>query len=252
MAQYSFGTGTIAAVSTSVSNPTPVQFGVCQNISIDFKRSIKELVGQYQVPVALGAGELKISGKISWARISIQAYNSLFFGQTVATGMVQQTPAPGISGTVPATPYQLTPTVPNSGTWSEDTGVFYSATGTQFVRVASSPTIGQYSVSAGVYTFAAADTAATVLFFFNYTMATGNKVALSNQLMGSAPTFELTAQEQFAQFGTTKLMCIQLNSCMANDLTFPLKNTDFTIPDMGFMIQADAAGNFGTLSITDP
>ena len=72
--------------------------------------------------------------------------------------------------TIPATPYQITPTQPY-GNWAQDDGVTY-ANGTALTKVAMSPTAGQYSVSStGVYTFAAADTTAAVLISYSYTPA---------------------------------------------------------------------------------
>ena len=56
--------------------------------------------------------------------------------------------------TVPATPYQIT--VSQSVAFSCDYSVAY-ANGTKLTRVSASPSTGQYSVAAGVYTFAAAD-----------------------------------------------------------------------------------------------
>lgn len=79
----------------------------------------------------------------------------------------------GEAQTVPATPYQVTVDQP-LGFWSQDAGVTY-ANGTALVKVASSPSVGQYSIPAespnvplGTYQFAAADTAASVLISYSY------------------------------------------------------------------------------------
>lgn len=68
---------------------------------------------------------------------------------------------------VPATPYQVTALAP-FGAWASDRGVAYAASGSQLTVVASSPTVGQYSVSAGLYTFAAADVGASLLISYGY------------------------------------------------------------------------------------
>jgi len=57
------------------------------------------------------------------------------------------------AATVPTSPYQVT--VSQSAEFSCDIGVTYA--GSPLVRVAANPAAGQYAVSAGVYTFAAAD-----------------------------------------------------------------------------------------------
>lgn len=255
MPQYLFGTGTVFGKRTDTANTPPVQFGVVKDVSVDFTKTLKELVGQYNIPVAIGAGEIKVAGKIGSARISASLYNNLFFGQSATAGAsLQSVAAPGVAGTVPAPsgPYTVTPTVPSSGTFVEDMGVYYAATGAQLTPVASGPATGQYSVSAGVYTFASGDASTGMLFFFSYTTTSGNKIVLSNQLMGSAPTFIINMQQSFQQYGVTKILNLQLNSCIASKLNFPFKNTDFMMNELDFMIQADAAGNWGTLSTTDP
>lgn len=257
MPQYIFGSGTVFGKRTDVANTPPVQFGVLKDISIDMSKTLKELVGQYQVSVAIGAGQFKVTGKASFARITASAYNNLFFGQTLTAGaMLQAVSAPGVSASVPAPsgPYTVTPTVPSSGTFIEDMGVYYSTTGTQLVPVASGPTIGQYSVnnSTGVYTFSSADASTAMNFFFSYTVASGNKIVLANQLMGVAPNFSMTLQENFSQYGVTKVMNVQLNYCVSSKMNFPFKNEDFMMSELDFIIGADAAGNWGTISVTDP
>lgn len=70
--------------------------------------------------------------------------------------------------TVPAAPYTVTASQTN-GTWAQDDGVTY-ANGTPLTPVASAPAVGQYIPPAadGVYTFAAADTAAQMLISYSY------------------------------------------------------------------------------------
>ena len=68
--------------------------------------------------------------------------------------------------TVPANPYQITATQPY-GAWGADAGVTY-ATGAALTKVATAPAQGQYSVSNGVYTFAATDAGASVLLSYGY------------------------------------------------------------------------------------
>lgn len=54
------------------------------------------------------------------------------------------------------------------GRWASDAGVVYADTGAALVAVASSPTVGQYAVDAGQYTFAAADAGKSVTLAFGY------------------------------------------------------------------------------------
>ena len=65
--------------------------------------------------------------------------------------------------TVPATPYKVT--VAQSAAFSCDQSVSY-ASGVKLARVSATPAAGQYSVAAGVYTFAAADAAQSLTFVY--------------------------------------------------------------------------------------
>lgn len=67
--------------------------------------------------------------------------------------------------TIPATPFQLTPTT--GGAWSTNVGV--TIDGVAATEVASGPpTAGQYVVDEGVYTFAAADANKTAVMTYSY------------------------------------------------------------------------------------
>jgi hypothetical protein len=83
---------------------------------------------------------------------------------------------PLISGeaqTVPAAaPYQLTAVQPLGG-WVQDRGVRYASSGMALTAVAGTPMTGQYSVSAGVYTFSAGDANKAVLISYGYIPTAG-------------------------------------------------------------------------------
>ena len=147
------------ASGAAIANPTPVHFGILQDISVEMSRDAKPLYGTRRHAIDMGGGKEKITVKVKYAQLNA-ALLSIYTGQAVTTaqdGIVRD-----LTGSaIPATPYQVTPTVPNTGTWSQDLGV-RDANGIQYARVASSPATGQYSVSAGVYTFAAADTGKVV------------------------------------------------------------------------------------------
>ncbi len=66
------------------------------------------------------------------------------------------------AATVPAAPYQYAAEAPQ-GAWSSDQGVAYAATGLPLTAVETSPGVGQYSVTAGEYQFAAGDTGQAVV-----------------------------------------------------------------------------------------
>src|SRR5208283_2043184 len=54
------------------------------------------------------------------------------------------------------------------GAWAVDEGVVYTATGVALVKVAASPTTGQYSVNNGAYLFAAGDAGAALSITYGF------------------------------------------------------------------------------------
>jgi hypothetical protein len=164
---YSFGSGVLYGVRTDsgASNPTPVNFGLIQDVTIDQSATQKDLYGQYQYPVASARGSIKTTGKATVAKISGLAFANLFFGAVPVAGQLATQFQE--AGAIPAaSPYTVT--VANATTFAGDFGVVYATTGLPFTKVASAPTLGQYSVAAGVYTFSAADTGSAVVT--TYTM----------------------------------------------------------------------------------
>src|SRR5579862_9136447 len=159
--QLAFGAGALWGNRTDVtgSGIGPDQFGILQDVQIDWDWQTKELWGQSQFPVDIARGQGKITGKAKFARIFGAIYGDLFFGQTPATG--QLTVSENEAASVPATtPYTVT--VGNASNFSDDLGVFYASganAGQRFTRVTTPSSAGQYSVNTatGVYTFAAAD-----------------------------------------------------------------------------------------------
>src|SRR6266852_201270 len=184
--QLAFGAGALWGNRTDVtgSGIGPEQFGILQDVRIDFDWTTKELWGQFQFPVDIARGQGKIAGKAKFARIFGAIYGDLFFGQTPATG--QLTIAENEAATVPATtPYTVT--VANAANYVDDLGVFYAAgasAGNRFSRVTTASAAGQYSVNlaTGIYTFAAADAGASLLVSYLYNATTGKKLVLTNKL----------------------------------------------------------------------
>ncbi len=242
-----WGTPLTDYTGAAIANPTPVQFGVAQEIGLDITFDTKTLYGQQQFPVAVGRGKAKISGKVKGAQVNGALFNSLLFGQTLSSGIVSDV-YDTVGAAVPATPFTITPTVPGSGVWSEDLGVRNSS-GVPMTRVASTPTTGQYSVAAGVYTFAAADTLQMVYISFQYTATStaAKKSTLINPLLGYAPSFKANIYLPF----NGKSMIWTLNNCVANKISMATKLDDFMIPDFGFDAFADASGNVLTYALSE-
>lgn len=252
MTAYAFGTGTLIAKRTDVAGTPPFMFGVLQSVSLDFDQKLESLTGQNKVAVALGDGELKITGKAKFARLQMTLFSNLHTGITSTTGELEMV-STGESATVPASsPY--TYVVANSSlTPLEDFGVFYQSNGIQLVPVASGPTQGQYSFNAstGTYSFASGDAGAALYVYYTYTATGGNKLVYANPLMGTAPVFELYFKTTTNNYGVAKDVTIKLNACKSSKLSIPFANQKFTIPEFDFQAMADASGNVFTLSTTE-
>jgi hypothetical protein len=247
--QLSFGAGAIWGERTDVTGAGigPRQFGVLQDIQIDFDWTDKELYGQLQFPVAIARGQGKITGKAKFAQILGLLYSDIFFGLTPATGQfaVSQLEA----ATVPAaTPYTVT--TANATNFNDDLGVVYAGSGKRFNRVTTPSAAGQYSVnfSTGAYSFSAADANAALLLSYTYNVAaSGSKLTITNQVMGVTPTFKATFYTTYNGNGTA----LRLNACTANKLSFPTKVDTWTISELDFSAFADASGTIGYLSTVE-
>jgi hypothetical protein len=247
--QLSFGSGAVWGERTDVtgSGIGPRQFGVLQDIEIDFDWSDKELYGQLQFPVAIARGQGKITGKAKFAQILGLLYSDIFFGVTAATGQfaVSQLEA----ATVPATtPYAVNPA--NAASYNDDLGVSYAVSGERFNRVTTPSAAGQYAVNfaTGVYTFSSADASAAVLISYTYNITTsGNRLTLTNQPMGITPIFKATFYTSYNGAGTA----LRLNACTAAKFSLPTKLDTWTISELDFSAFADASGTIGYLSTVE-
>lgn len=246
MTQFAFGSGTLIGKRTDVTGTPPCLLGTLQDVSLDFDRKIEALLGQYNMPVAVGGGDFKISGKAKFARLQSTQINNLFLGQTLtANSMLEMTT--GEADTVASGAV----TVANASAFVEDYGVFYSATGVQLSPVTASPTQGQYSVAGGVYSFNSADNGAAVLIYYSYTVSSGNKISLANQLMGPLPIFEISLKETFNYFGAAKDLLVKLNACVSPKLSLPFSNQKFTVAEFDFQAIVDSSNNIGTISLSE-
>ena len=86
--QLSFGPGAMwgERIDQTGSGIGPRQFGLMQDVSIDFDFTDKELYGQMQFPAAIARGQGKITGKAKIAQINGLLYSDIFWGLTPATG----------------------------------------------------------------------------------------------------------------------------------------------------------------------
>jgi hypothetical protein len=244
-----FGPGILYLTRTDIANGTPVNVGYVNEFSYDLTGETKELYGQNQLPLLVARGTIKATGKIKAATASGQALNTVLLGGAWTAGTqygIYNNP----STAIPTTPYQITPTVPSSGTFYQDLGVVNAATYEPLVQVASSPGAGQYSQSAGVYTFSSADhtSGVSVIISIAYswtTGATGQSQIITNQPIGTTPTFALDYQTTL--YGSSYYL--HFFSCVATKWGMGHKITDFAMPEYDFGFFQNAAGQIMVLSL---
>ncbi len=84
----------------------------------------------------------------------------------------------------------------------------------------------------------------------NYTYnvtSTGQKLAITNPLLGTTPTFQALFYTTFQNQAVT----LKLNNCISNKLSFQTKLEDFVMPEFDFSCFADASGNVMTWSFAE-
>jgi len=242
---FKFGSG-VMTVTPAGANPTPLNIGLLQEGSVEVAQETKALYGQYRDPLAIGAGTRKWTGKAKIARFSGAVINALMFGAVMAAGMTTTAyEAQAVPGSV-----SYAVTVANSATFTADQGVIYAATGLPMKRVAAAPAAGQYTVAAGVYTFAAADASAALVIAYNYTVAgSGQNIVIPQSLIGPTLYFGLN----FTSVDPTNSAVFtgQFNACVATKWSYGTKLADFAIPEFDWTMAANAAGSVGQLNFPD-
>lgn len=238
-----FGPGIAICRRTDIVNGVAVNVGFAQELSLELAGTVKELYGQKQYPIVAARGTIKATGKLKAATLSGLAWNNLFFGQGFTTGGLLWNIDE--SGVIPTTPFTIT--VTNAATFDADLGVKYATTGLPLQRVtAGSEAVGKYSVtesgaSKGKYVFSTSDAALTVLLTYTSTIAGGQQMIVTNQLIGSTPTFQLDYYTNLNQ-PTTKPFIVRVYVCVGSKI-IPLmgKLEDYTQPEVDFSFYANAS-----------
>ena len=228
----------ITIASTPFKNTVDQAATFIGNVSIKYSATNNPLlqvlnsptVGQYSVELA--------TGKITFAA----ADEGVAVTVTYDYGLLVSDEA----HTTP-NPVSQTVTVTYNATFTDDLGLKYATTGLQLTRVAGgAEATGYYSVSEGVYTFAAGDGGAALLMSYAYTERSGQMTTITNNLMGSGIYFEMVFNEIFE--GNT--VQIHMTKALANKWNFATKNDDFVIPNWEGSFQADDSDVIGYISMT--
>ena len=251
---FVFGSGVLIGTQLNVPNPTPINFGLVQKVSVDTSVSVKELYGQYAFPVAVGSGTRKVTCKASLARFQRQALGRLLL-QPDSDSWVRRSRRSPRSHSVPGTgPFTIT--VSNDALRGRP-GRYLRIKRTSACRVASSPATGQYTVNTydrrlhvrhrrpgrdrPDHLFLHRDTSPcrrTLRTSRSATRWSGRRRPSSATLFATDPTTN-------AQFSVT------LNQCVASKFSFDTNIEDFAKPDFEFQAFANAAGQVMTFNFGD-
>lgn len=216
------------------TDPSPIAVGTLQDISLSVDQAVKELMGSYNVPDDVAPGRQKVTGKFTFGQVDINLFNQMMFAGTTTTGVQMINAAE--AHTVPAsTPWTVT--VTNSAQFATDLGVQYQG-GQNFLKVASAPAAGQYSVAAGVYTFSTADASKAVQISYTSTSTSGNTLTVSRQTMGWGSVCELFLENSYQAVGNG----YHIFSARISKLNLPSKLEDYTKAEMDFEAYANSAG----------
>lgn len=247
VAQGVFGPGVLYFQSVSTANATPYNIGSINELSMDIKADVKDLWGQKQFPLLVATGTKSIDVSIKAAKTSGQAINTFLLGGTFTIG-TEYDISTTASTAIPGTPYQITPTPPSTGTFNKDLGVINADTGQPYKLVTGTPTTGQYAVSAGVYTFAAADTTDLVKISFAYSFtsgAAGQSLIIPNNDIGT--TEVVTLDYKSTLYGATYFL--RLFNVVMTGVKTSHKVSDFMMPEYSGKAFANASDQIGIISL---
>jgi len=233
--QIGFAAGIM--VATAVNDIVPIRFGILQDASIEYRPETKSLFGQNRYAFALAQGKTQVTIKAKFAGIRGLLYNKFMFGGTVTSG------SETLFVDSESHTYATSVAVTNSSLFRADEGVTDLTTGNPLLAVASSPAVGQYSVSAGTYTFNAGQTG-TALISYTYTAAQGQRTAFGNPQMGSQPFFSVVLNQPY----DGRQQTWEFNRCIADRFMVPTRLDDFIINEFDIIASADPSGNLGYCS----
>lgn len=231
--------GAIDAAAGVVS--TPIRVATLQEVTLDYSATVKEIYGEAGFAKEMAVAERKLTGKAKFAKISGRLLAMCLDGAVLSTG------TSNIEQIETGSPSAGSLTVSKSANFQANLGV-YDSNGNELKEVASAPTVGQYSVVAGVYTHNTGDNGKTFTYRYSYSQTQGNKVALTNPTMGIPTKFKLFLYNYYVPNGS-KTLAAELPAVVVPKLSMPFKNTDFTMPDLEFNVLDDGAGNIGTFYI---
>lgn len=243
-----FGCGAAVMIPSATAGNPPNPAGprrvlTLQEVDLEITQKLEKLMGQNKFPEDVAPSDIEVKGKSAAGKFGIDLYN-LMFGETAAALYSAVSTDEGPTA-IPGSPFTIT--VTNSATFSEDLGVINQTTGQPMQQVASGPAAGQYSVSAGVYTFASADhtSAYKVQITYSYNPASGGRtLTLTNRVQGYGPVLEMWFTAPYSSsYSPTPFGSFHLHAARISKMGAPMKRNGYFITPIEFEAFADASNN---------
>ncbi|ACL64653.1 conserved hypothetical protein [Anaeromyxobacter dehalogenans 2CP-1] len=231
MASITYGSGKLF-----FKNPTTSQvYQVMEmtDVELSYEGSTKEYYGSRQFPILSVTGQKKVSGKAGTAFIDGRLLSVILSGTTTAgREVLNEVSATGSSATVS----------PTGTSFAADYGVVDAARNPMNIT-SSAPAVGAYAVNtgSGMYTFNAAEPD-TKTITYAYNTGSGSTFTMKNALQGVQTGFTLFLQQRGSD---GELFGVKLNSVVIPGLSFAFKAEDFSVTNLDFVAQVDAAGDLG-------
>ena len=113
--------------------------------------------------------------------------------------------------------------------------------------MASAPATGQYSVAAGVYTYAAADTGHNIQITYLYTstLAGSQTLTYNNQVVSQSTPYMVRIFNNFSVGGVTKPLGFEFPAVHFSDFSLALKVDDWAEQSLSGMVAQDTASQLG-------
>lgn len=241
------GIGAIYSLPSG-ANPTPIPLAISKSAEVSIKSERKPLRGQWMDPIDVFHGARDITLKFSNCDFRAATCQMALQGSTLTANSTKLVAVE--SSAVPTTPFQIT--VSQSANFSEDGGVLNLTTGAWLSRVASGPATGQYSVSAGVYTFNTAQSTNQVQITYTYTATTSGSQTLvqNNQLVGVSTGYLCRLFTNFSVGGTLRSVGFEFPTVHFPELSIAFAADDWAEQSLtGFAAQNSTAGSIDVVRI---
>ena len=173
--QAAFGAGTLYSIPTD-TYPTPIKFGIMQDVTLDFSFETKQLYGAKQFALKLARGKAKATWKAKVAQLDANAINTLFLNGTLTDGS-QDLTSMDEAHSLPGSPVGPAPTVTVTHAADFIGNILVDKSDVPLYPVtAGSESTDHYSFTDdGVFTFAAGNAGDALAFTYLYHKAVTNE-----------------------------------------------------------------------------